>query len=46
MSNVKDMSYLFENTDFNGDISNWNASNVEDMQFMFRECKSFNGDIF
>ena len=32
-------------TEFNGDISNWDVSNVKYMQFMFRDCHSFNQDI-
>ena len=28
VSNITDMSTLFEFTNFNGDISNWNVSNV------------------
>ena len=43
-SNITDMSYLFEYTDFNGDISKWNVSNVTDMRGMFVHSK-FNSDI-
>ena len=43
-SNITDMSYLFEDSDFNGDISRWNVSNVTDMEDMFAGSK-FNGDI-
>ena len=36
-SRIIDMSYLFDGMeDFNGDISQWNVSNVEDMSYMFR----------
>ena len=42
VSNITDMSHLFEDTNFKGNISNWNVSNVEDMRFMFSGCKSFN----
>ena len=31
VSNVKDMSRLFENSEFTGDISGWDVSNVKDM---------------
>ena len=36
VSGVKDMSALFEGTDFNGDISGWNVSKVKDMSDMFK----------
>ena len=45
VSKITDMSYLFEGTAFNGDISNWDVSNVENMSNMFYECESFNQDI-
>ena len=35
---------LFHKSEFNGDISNWNVSNVKDMSSMF-ETSKFNGDI-
>ena len=43
-SNIIDMSNLFEESEFNGDISNWDVSNVTDMTFMFR-ISQFNSDI-
>ena len=45
VSKIIDMSHLFENTDFNGDISEWDVSNVTNMNSMFYGCKSFNQDI-
>ena len=45
VSEITDMSGLFEVTDFNGNISKWDVSNVTDMSFMFYDCKSFNQDI-
>ena len=45
VSEIIDMSHLFENLKFNGDISNWNVSKVEDMYCMFYGCGNFNGDI-
>ena len=44
VSDVEDMSALFEGTDFNGDISKWDVSSVKNMGHMFSDSK-FNGDI-
>ena len=41
---IKDMSSLFYNSEFNGDISLWNVSNVMFMDSMF-EGSEFNGDL-
>ena len=38
------MSFLFADSKFNGNISNWDVSNVEHMDAMFFNSK-FNGDI-
>ena len=58
VSNINDMSFLFMRdrashysgtliSDFDGDISGWNVSNVTDMKYMFDECQytGKNGDI-
>lgn len=42
---VTDMKGLFEFSDFNQDISQWDTSNVTDMNSMFSAAVSFNQDI-
>lgn len=44
VSQITDMSHLFEESNFNGDISRWDVSNVTNMERMFRKSK-FNGNI-
>ena len=41
---IEDMSSMFKEAYFNGDISKWNTSKVRDMWNMFCDSK-FNGDI-
>ena len=36
--------YMFLASNFNGNISNWDVSNVTNMNYMFDDSK-FNGDI-
>ena len=50
VSNVTDMSRLFENFEFlyragDSDISNWNVSNVTNMSNMFYNSKDFNQNL-
>ena len=45
VSKITDMSSLFEYSDFNGNISKWDVSNVTSMEYMFFVCKLFNQDI-
>ena len=42
---VKDLSRLFLKTNFNGDISEWDVSNVTNMSGMFHYARKFNGDL-
>ena len=41
---VTNMRSMFEYSEFNGDISNWDVGNVTNMKYMF-EYSKFNGDI-
>ena len=44
-SKITDMSELFVEIDFDGDISGWDVSKVKNMSFMFAWCEDFNQDI-
>ena len=50
-SALTDLSHLFDNTiselfaDFNGNISKWDVSNVNNMYHIFGFCESFNCDL-
>jgi surface protein len=39
------MVNMFKDSNFNGDISGWDVSNVKDMDYMFYLARKFNGDI-
>ena len=39
VSNVKDMSYMFDGSNFDGRISRWDVSNVTDMTCMFNRSR-------
>lgn len=45
VSNVDDMSFLFYESNFNGDISGWDVSGVKNMRAMFSDDELFNQDI-
>lgn len=42
---VRNMSFLFSNTSFSGDIAYWDVSSVTDMRRMFYHADAFNQDI-
>ena len=44
VSSITDMSHLFEDSEWDGDISSWDVSHVTNMECMFKNSK-FNGDI-
>jgi len=44
VSHITDMDYVFDGSEFNGNISKWDTSKVETMRNMFENC-SFKGDI-
>ena len=44
-SQITNMFFIFAHSNFNGDISNWDVSNVTSMDSMFWNSKIFNQDI-
>ena len=44
VSKVTDMSYMFADSEFDGDISEWDVSRVKRMDYMFA-WSQFKGDI-
>ena len=44
-SQITNMQEIFKYSMFNGDISNWNVSNVTKMKEMFNSAKEFNSVI-
>ena len=45
ISEITDMSMLFRYSDYNFDVSDWDVSNVTDMNNMFYCCNNFNCDL-
>lgn len=45
LTNVTDMTYMFQESNFNGDISGWDVSNVTDMGLMFLGASNFDQDL-
>lgn len=45
VTNMSKMFYTFSDTSFNGDISDWDVSNVTNMSNMFYNASSFDADI-
>ena len=46
VTKITDMSKLFQSSQFNDDISEWDVSNVINMNLMFNDATSFNQPIF
>lgn len=44
-SAVTKMNSLFDQEDFEGDVSQWDVSSVTNMEYMFYKCEHFNCDL-
>jgi surface protein len=44
-SKITSMEGIFAGTNFSGDVSNWDVSNVNNFQSMFEGCKNFNCNL-
>jgi surface protein len=44
-SSVEEFGSIFANTNFEGNVENWNTSKAESMTFMFSACNSFDGNL-
>lgn len=45
LTNVTDMAHMFQESNFNGDISGWDVSNVTNMSLMFLGASNFDQDL-
>ena len=45
LANVTEMIAMFQSTPLNGDLNNWDVSNVQNMSAMFSNATNFNGNI-
>ncbi|KYG79215.1 hypothetical protein AWW67_12600 [Roseivirga seohaensis] len=45
VSKITNMSEMFKESDFNGDINGWDVSAVTDMSYMFAQTENFNSSI-
>ncbi len=39
------VTYMFRNSSFNGDLSNWDVSQMTNLRYMFASASSFNGNL-
>jgi len=45
LSNVTDMAFMFQESNFNGDISNWDVSSITNMSYMVYGAINFDQDL-